>query len=99
MKYVDEYLGMLDKAAGKSFIEVRPEVQQRYNAAIQARLKRTIPASGCRSWYLDRNGRNVALYPGLSWQYERVIKRLRALDYELRPVHHIKADVPASAEG
>jgi hypothetical protein len=25
--------------------------------------------TGCRSWYLDRNGRNTTLWPGFSFGY------------------------------
>jgi hypothetical protein len=30
---------------------------------------------GCRSWYLDSEGRNVAIWPGSSWGYRRATRR------------------------
>jgi len=42
-------------------IEVRPEAQERFNDAVQRRMRRTVWTSGCASWYLDANGRNSTL--------------------------------------
>ncbi len=39
----------------------------RFNAAIKEAMKGTVWVTGCRSWYLDRNG-NPAMWP---WTFER----------------------------
>ena len=44
---------------GAETIEVRPEVQERYNAELERRLEGTVWNTGCASWYLDHTGRNV----------------------------------------
>ncbi len=54
-------------------LEVRPEVEREFNHGLQARLGRTIWASGCKSWYLTRSGKNTTLWPGFTWEF-----RLRA---------------------
>ncbi len=57
---------------GAGVVEVRADVQERYNQTIQQRLARTVwNVGGCRSWYLDRNGRNSALWPGATWRFRR----------------------------
>lgn len=63
---------------GAATVEVRPEVQERYNAAIQKKLANTVwNTGGCSSWYLDRNGVNSVLYPDFTWRF-----RLRTAKFE-----------------
>jgi cation diffusion facilitator CzcD-associated flavoprotein CzcO len=62
-------------------LEVRPEVQAASYAEVQERLKRTVWASGCRSWYLTADGRNDALWPGSTLDYWRRTLRFDAENY------------------
>ena len=50
-------------------LEVRQETQNRSNARVQERLKRTVWARGCTSWYLDAEGRNTANWPGYTFEF------------------------------
>jgi len=81
--------------AGIEVLEVRPEVETRFNRALQRRLARTIWASGCRSWYLDANGRNVTLWPGFTVEYWLRTRRFRLDDYAVSG----PADPAATREG
>jgi cation diffusion facilitator CzcD-associated flavoprotein CzcO len=45
----------------------KEEATRGFNAALREAMKETIWVSGCRSWYLDRNG-NPALWP---WSFDR----------------------------
>ena len=47
-------------------VEVRETIAQRFNAWLDATMRRTVWLSGCRSWYLDSTGRNTTLWPGFS---------------------------------
>jgi cation diffusion facilitator CzcD-associated flavoprotein CzcO len=67
-------------------IEVRREVQDEYNATLQATTADTVWTSGCRSWYLDANGKNTALWPGSTVAYRLMTRRIRLADYRLTPV-------------
>lgn len=67
--------------SGKRSMEVRPEVQARSYADVQRRLKGTVWASGCRSWYLSADGRNDALWPGSTFDYWRRTLRFDAENY------------------
>jgi cation diffusion facilitator CzcD-associated flavoprotein CzcO len=87
MKYVVEYLAKLDRLGPNDFLDVKPEVQRQYNLDIQQRLKRTSWAAGCRSWYLDRNGRNTTVFPGLTWQYRVLMRHFRPNDYDVVTPH------------
>ena len=62
-------------------LDVRADVQDRYNEAIQRRLRRTTWMSGCTSWYLTKDGFNAAMYPGFATQYRRQMQHFRLGDY------------------
>jgi cation diffusion facilitator CzcD-associated flavoprotein CzcO len=64
-------------------LEVRPEIEAEFNRQLQRRLARTVWASGCRSWYLDANGRNVTLWPGFTVEYWFRTRRFRLEDYRV----------------
>ena len=85
LNYVLDALRTMD-ARGAGSIDVRPDVQARYNAAIQKRLRNTVwNTGGCASWYLDHTGRNTTLWPGFTWPFRRLLRRFDADHYELRP--------------
>ena len=48
---------------------------------------------GCESWYLDRNGRNSALWPGSVRAYERRLARLAPGEYAWQPADSGSATV------
>jgi cation diffusion facilitator CzcD-associated flavoprotein CzcO len=76
------------RARGADVVEVRPEVQERYNAKIDERMRATVWSTGCASWYLDETGRNSTLWPGWTWEFRRRVARLRPGDYQAWRVPH-----------
>jgi cation diffusion facilitator CzcD-associated flavoprotein CzcO len=66
---------------GAKTIEVRPEVQESYNRAIQRKLESTVwNTGGCSSWYLDRRGVNTVIWPDFTWRF-----RLRTARFDPAP--------------
>ena len=65
-------------------LDVRAEVQRAYDEEIQRKLRDTIWASGCTSWYQAPDGRIVALWPGLTLEYWARTRRLELDDYVQR---------------
>ncbi|MBX9921949.1 MAG: NAD(P)/FAD-dependent oxidoreductase [Mycolicibacterium frederiksbergense] len=63
------------------YLDVRADVQQRHNAALQRRLRKTTWMSGCTSWYLTADGFNASMYPGFATQYLRQMREFRFGDY------------------
>jgi len=84
LAYVLDCLKMMERRGVKA-VEVRPQVQQAYNDAIQRRLQGTVWLSGCKSWYLDAQGRNTTLWPGFTFEYRWRTRRFDAASYELTP--------------
>ena len=68
--------------AGPAYLEVRPEVEARYDDEVQARASRSV-WSMCTSWYRNANGRVVTNWPGLVSEYYRRTKRLDDTDFQL----------------
>jgi cation diffusion facilitator CzcD-associated flavoprotein CzcO len=63
------------------YLDVRTDVQARYNERIQKRLTKTTWMSGCSSWYLTADGFNASMYPGFATQYLRQMRDFRFADY------------------
>jgi hypothetical protein len=64
------------------FLDVLADVQRRFSERVQARLRRSIWASGCQSWYVDADGHNSTTWPGFTWQYWWQTRRLSLADFE-----------------
>lgn len=65
------------------YLNVRQREQDAWHDALQARMRHTSWTSGCRSWYLDANGENHALFPGLASEYVLRAKTFRPEKYDL----------------
>jgi cation diffusion facilitator CzcD-associated flavoprotein CzcO len=79
------------------YLDVREDVQRRYNEHIQRRLTKTTWMSGCSSWYLTKGGYNGSMYPGFATQYLRQMRDFRFTDYHAFPngsAHPAWARVP-----
>ena len=90
--YVVQALRAMDRH-GAEWMDVRERPQRRFVARVQARLSTSV-WSGCRSWYLDANGRNVTIWPYFSWQYWLQTRRLRIRDFSLGPARARSVAVP-----
>jgi cation diffusion facilitator CzcD-associated flavoprotein CzcO len=65
-------------------LDVRADAQAGFNVKLQRRMKRTVWDSGCRSWYLDANGKNTTLWPGFTFDFRRRTYRIDPRAYRLR---------------
>lgn len=65
-------------------IEVRPAAQAAYDQVVQRKMRRTVwVTGGCKSWYLDADGRNIALWPDFTWVYAWQLRRFDPASYDL----------------
>jgi cation diffusion facilitator CzcD-associated flavoprotein CzcO len=77
---LDHVLGALSAllSGGRSSLEVRPEVQAEFVAAVRSALRGTVyETGGCASYYHDVNGRNSFSWP---WSSGRLRSRVGAFD-------------------
>ena len=82
IRYILGALGQLRRKRAK-LLDVRPDVQKRYNALLHARLERTVWSSGCTSWYRTASGKNTTLWPGFTFEFWQRLRRFDASSYEL----------------
>ncbi|MDR3418516.1 MAG: NAD(P)/FAD-dependent oxidoreductase [Nevskia sp.] len=68
---------------GVRFVDVREEVQRRFNQRIQQRLQKTNWNSGCKSWYITEDGFNPSMYPGFATQFRRQMREFSLDDYRV----------------
>ena len=65
-------------------IEPTVTAQQRWNADIQRRMKRTVwNTGGCSSWYLDEHGRNTVLWPRTTFKFRELLSRFDVAAYDV----------------
>src|SRR3954447_15811819 len=67
-------------------VEVREEAEREFSAAVDAKMRGTVwMEGGCKSWYLDANGRNSTLWPGTSWSFHQRTRRFDLANYDTTP--------------
>lgn len=82
VRYIVDLLRRM-RAAGVRAAMPKPEVLARYQADLDRRMARTVwTTGGCKSWYLDAEGRNTTLWPGSVIGYKRITRRADLADYE-----------------
>ncbi len=72
-------LQMLELMAQRNIaaVSVRQSVHDEWCDLMDTKTEPTVWNSGCSSWYLDKDGRNSSLWPGLTTEFR---KRLRTVD-------------------
>lgn len=84
------------KAGNISKLNIKPEVLKAHNDKVQKHLKTTVfNAGGCKSYYLDANGRNFAAWP---WSLKQLKARLKQLNLDDYQVTYATDTVPAAAQ-
>jgi cation diffusion facilitator CzcD-associated flavoprotein CzcO len=66
-----------------AFIDVRPSVEQQFREELSRKMKNTVWATGCKSWYQTPNG-EVFLWPGATFDYWWRTRALDLADYDQR---------------
>ncbi|MEQ8800334.1 MAG: NAD(P)/FAD-dependent oxidoreductase [Salinisphaeraceae bacterium] len=69
---------------GLAAVDVKRASQDAYNRWVHEHTKEAVwNTGGCKSWYLDANGKNVTLWPGFTWDFRRRTRRFPARHFEL----------------
>ncbi len=80
--YVLQGLAALERR-NLRWLDVRADVQRRFNDALQDQLERSVWASGCTSWYQTADGRQTNNWPGFTFTYRRLVRTLDLDDYDV----------------
>jgi len=64
-----------------AWIDVRPDVHERFNAELQRRMSQTVFTAGCPGWYTTAGGKVTTVWPGSHVAYARAVKHFDPGDY------------------
>jgi cation diffusion facilitator CzcD-associated flavoprotein CzcO len=68
------------------YVDVRRDVEVRYNEQLQKRLAGTVwNSGGCASWYFSSSGRNTVTWPGFTFEFRLKMRRFDTESYVLAP--------------
>lgn len=83
-RYVLGCIEALDQH-GASYLDVRPEAEQRFNDTLQEHVRRTVWDQGCSSWYKNAAGKNTNNWPGYTFSFRHITRTPDLNDYQLTP--------------
>lgn len=63
-------------------LDVRANVQSRFNEDVQRKIRDTVWNKGCHSWYKTESGKNTNNWPGFTFDYRRLTRQVNWSDYE-----------------
>jgi cation diffusion facilitator CzcD-associated flavoprotein CzcO len=71
---------------GAHTVEPTQAAQDRFVAAVERKSRKTVWVSGgCKSYYLDRNGKNSTIWPGFTFSFLRRARRVKVNDFQFAP--------------
>lgn len=62
-------------------LEVRAHVQEAFNTELQAQIRRTVWDKDCTSWYKNASGKNTNNWPGFTFRYRQMTRKVNTDDY------------------
>jgi cation diffusion facilitator CzcD-associated flavoprotein CzcO len=80
VQYVADCLRELERRDART-MNLRADVQHKFNTEIQRDMQRTVWASGCHSWYQTKAGKITAIWPGFTFTFRRRTRRVRSSEY------------------
>ncbi len=84
VRYILDCLDEMERR-GATSVDVRQDVQDAYNGALQKRMRAAVwTTGGCTSWYLDKTGKNTTLWPGFSWELRLRTRRFDPESYRMQ---------------
>lgn len=80
-------IDLLQKMDARGLTQAEPTraAQDAFNEKIQQQLQRTVwNTGGCKSWYLDANGRNTTLWPTFTFEFMRQLRHADLGQFDVR---------------
>jgi cation diffusion facilitator CzcD-associated flavoprotein CzcO len=83
VKYIIDALNYVRRNKIKSF-EVKEEVLKAYNVELSKKMEGTVwHTGGCKSWYIDENGKIPTVYPDFTYKFRKATKKFYPEKYIL----------------
>jgi cation diffusion facilitator CzcD-associated flavoprotein CzcO len=68
-----------------AWLDVRPDVQGKFNSWVQKASRKSVWESGCHSWYTTASGRNTNNWPDYTFLYRYRVRRFDPSVYRVMP--------------
>jgi len=78
---------------GADYLNLKQEVQRKFNEEVQKAIQGTVWTTGCTSWYQQDDGKNVAIWPWSTWRYWLRTRKVNESEYQWVTCHK-KASKP-----
>lgn len=85
------------KARGADWLDVKPEVQRRFNAEVQENIKGSVWSTGCQSWYQTADGVNFTIWPWSTWRFWLRTRKVTPSEYDWVKCETVVTKRPAAA--
>jgi cation diffusion facilitator CzcD-associated flavoprotein CzcO len=73
------------QAQNLAWLDVRPDVQDTFNAWVQTASRTSVWETGCHNWYTTGSGRNVNNWPDHTFMYRYRVRRFDLAAYRVMP--------------
>ncbi|MEH6365886.1 MAG: NAD(P)/FAD-dependent oxidoreductase [Pseudomonas marincola] len=64
------------------YVNLKPAVETNYNSGVQRAIKHTVWDQGCTSWYISAAGKHTNNWPGYTFSYRQLTRKMELTDYE-----------------
>jgi cation diffusion facilitator CzcD-associated flavoprotein CzcO len=82
-----------------SSVEPTPDAQREFRTEVDRRMRTTVWASGCDSWYIDGTGRNSTIWPSFATAFRHRLRRFDPRRHLISaPAGHSPGRVEAPSE-
>jgi cation diffusion facilitator CzcD-associated flavoprotein CzcO len=68
-----------------AWLDVRPDVQDAFNAWVQSASRTSVWETGCHNWYTTPSGRNINNWPAHTFMYRYQVRRFDLAAYRVMP--------------
>ncbi len=75
-------LGCIQHLQGLRYLDLKPQVQARFNQQLQEDNEHSIWQQGCTSWYKTASGKNTNNWPGFTFTYRQQTRRPELSNYD-----------------
>lgn len=84
---VNYVIGLVEamQRAGAAYVEPDPQAAEAFDRTLQHDLQGMVWAGGCKSWYMDQNGRNYTLYAHSVRRFLKDMAKPDLTEYVLTP--------------
>jgi hypothetical protein len=66
-----------------NYLNMREDKQSMFNDNLQQKLKNIVWQKGCKSWYINNDGKNTVNWTGFTFKYRHITRSINLKDYHL----------------